>query len=327
MKGTAPGRILNRSIVKHIPAYGAGRACAGRDYSILEEDNGSGQAVVLAEGYSVDSVVAYLRAANNLATSGAAADKITVNIVAGKDTPENVFRSEMLKLTDYARSKNIRIIGGNTVYSGQGSEAAFTVTAYGKTPAETLKKLTRMPEECDKLVIFGNVGEYGASVIAAEKREELKKRFPESYMECYNFPAEKLDITHAAKCLIEAGAVMLHDISFGGVFRALHDIAEYSGLGLEILHENVPIKQSTIELTEYFNINPYMLLGTGGLIAVVKPDLPENVLEEIEQKTKTPCRMAGRLTKERQVTITSEVYQMRRSIGLYEEDEIYKVLK
>ena len=326
MKGTASSRILNRSIVKHIPAYGAGRASAGRDFAILEESEGSGQTMVLAEGYSADSVMAYLRAKNNLAMSGADSESITVSIVAGEDTPESTLRSEMLKLTDYAREKGIRIIGGNTVYSGKGEEAAFTVTAYGKTEAAVIRQLTSKPEAGDSIIIFGNAGQYGASVIAEKKRDELKVRFPESYMECFSFPIEKLDVSGAAKMLIKAGAVMLHDISFGGVYRALYDIADYSGLGLKILHECVPIEQSTIELSEFYGINPYMLLGTGGLIAVARPDLPEDLLEQISQTTGLPCRTAGKLTTDKKCEITSEVYDMRRSLGMYEEDEIYKVL-
>ena len=282
MNGTIGSRILNRSIVKHIPGCGMNKAVMGMDYSIVSEDAGSGSILVAATGYSSQSVMAIIRAVNNLAMSGAAAKRLMINIVAG---------------------------------------ISFNVIAYGWV--NTLPERRFKPG--DKVIVYGNAGQYGASVICRKKRNKLLERFAEPYLKCYEFTEDMADISRVGIEAIKLGASLVHDVSFGGIYRSLYEISELSGYGMDIIHEGIPIKQSTIELCEFFNLNPYMLLGTGGAVIVSSPDkLPE--IEEYLSSTGVDYGVAGELTKDRAMTVRSTVYEMRRSLTMYEIDEIYKTL-
>ncbi|HBZ03644.1 MAG TPA: hypothetical protein DEO83_07540 [Lachnospiraceae bacterium] len=321
MNGTIGSRILNRSIVKHIPGCGMNKAVMGMDYSIVSEDAGSGSILVAATGYSSQSVMAIIRAVNNLAMSGAAAKRLMINIVAGTDVAEQQLRDAMKIAVEYASSKKLIIIGGNTVCQGEGSGISFNVTAYGWV--NTLPERRFKPG--DKVIVYGNAGQYGASVICRKKRNKLLERFAEPYLKCYEFTEDMADISRVGIEAIKLGASLVHDVSFGGIYRSLYEISELSGYGMDIIHEGIPIKQSTIELCEFFNLNPYMLLGTGGAVIVSSPDkLPE--IEEYLSSTGVDYGVAGELTKDRAMTVRSTVYEMRRSLTMYEIDEIYKTL-
>lgn len=321
MRGTIGSRILNRSIVKHIPAYGKNKASAGRDYSVIEEYRDDKEFLVAADGYSSQGVMAVIRAVNNLSVSGAAAQRIMISIVAGEDILEQVLRDEMQRIVEYSSEKGFIIAGGNTVYSGAGEDVSFTVTAYGRTKCITDYR----PKPGDKIVMFGSAGEYGANVICSQDREKLKERFSEYYLKSFDFPMEKTDISQVMIAAAEKGEIMIHDISFGGVYRALYEIAEYSGCGLDIIHENIPIKQSTIELSEYYNINPYMLLGTGGAVMAVSPDRAEKIVQLLTDFGQD-VSVIGELTADKAMTVRSELYNMNRSLTMYDGDEIYKAL-
>ena len=46
----------------------------------------------------------------------------------------------------------------------------------------------------------------------------------------------------------------MHDVTEGGIFGALWEMAEASGVGLEIDLKKIPIRQETVEVCEFFYI-------------------------------------------------------------------------
>lgn len=334
-KGTVSNRIIKRSIIKHIARTDVTNAGVGIDYSVLDE-TASRFAIIAAEGFSeISPDMAYIRGVNNLAMSGASPDKMMITLIAAPETSEQILRDIMHRFTDISREQGVAIIGGNTVFAGESSSFCnISVTVFGKTLIERRKKLLEKVKAGDKLAIIGEAGRYGASLICSKKREELRKRFSESYLEGILNPEgpshsasdiENLSLTDIASKLIDAGATYLHDVSFGGIYRTLVEMSEYTGLGVDILHEKIPILQSTIELSEFYNINPYQLLGTGAMVAAF-PEEREDSIKSLLTSEGLIYDVAGVFTTDKSRVVHSENYHMSRSLGLYESDEIYKVL-
>ena len=73
-------------------------------------------------------------------------------------------------------------------------------------------------------------------------------------------------MTAVADILQEKEVVSVHDVREGGIFAALWEMAATANVGLSIDLKNIPIKQHTIEVCEYFNLNPYMLRSGGTLL-------------------------------------------------------------
>ena len=55
----------------------------------------------------------------------------------------------------------------------------------------------------------------------------------------------------------------MHDVTEGGIYGALWELAEASGVGLEIDLKAIPIRQETVEVCEQFHLNPYQLISSG----------------------------------------------------------------
>ena len=81
---------------------------------------------------------------------------------------------------------------------------------------------------------------------------------------------------------MECGDVALHDISTGGVFAGVWELTSASGLGVKIELQKIPVWQETVEVSEVFDINPYMLDGTGSLLIVT--DNGERLVDVLEEK-------------------------------------------
>ena len=75
-----------------------------------------------------------------------------------------------------------------------------------------------------------------------------------------------LSIRSEAAVAAKSGVAAMHDLSEGGVFGALWELGQCSGVGLEIDLKKIPIRQETIEICEFFDLNPYKLLSGGSLL-------------------------------------------------------------
>ena len=65
---------------------------------------------------------------------------------------------------------------------------------------------------------------------------------------------------------MKSGVGAMHDVTEGGIFGALWEMAESAGVGLEIELKKIPIKQETVEICEFFGINPYQLISSGAML-------------------------------------------------------------
>lgn len=60
----------------------------------------------------------------------------------------------------------------------------------------------------------------------------------------------------------------MHDVRNGGIFGALWEVSRKIGVGLCVDLKKIPVKQETIEVCEFFDLNPYQLLSGGALLMV-----------------------------------------------------------
>ena len=62
------------------------------------------------------------------------------------------------------------------------------------------------------------------------------------------------------------GVSAMHDITEGGVFGALWEVAAAGNVGLSVDLKKVPLKQETVEICEFFDLNPYQLISSGSML-------------------------------------------------------------
>jgi len=110
-----------------------------------------------------------------------------------------------------------------------------------------------------KIVISGYCGLKGAALIAKEKYGELLSRYTPSFLkvifkdEAGDFPAEICENAFIKESfMLEAGE--------GGVFNALWELYKMTGCGMEVDLFKLPITQQTIEICEFYDINPKDIL-------------------------------------------------------------------
>ena len=115
------------------------------------------------------------------------------------------------------------------------------------------------------------IGIEGTSIIAKEREEELCGRFPKQLIKTAEELDRYLSVLPEATVAVQSGVAAMHDVTEGGIFGALWEMAEASGVGLDIDLKKIPIRQETVEICEYFDINPYELISSGCML-MAAPD-------------------------------------------------------
>lgn len=113
----------------------------------------------------------------------------------------------------------------------------------------------------------------------------------------------------------------MHDITEGGVFGALWEMAEGSGVGLDADLKAIPIRQETVEICEYFGLNPYQIMSSGSMM--IATDDGHGLVMEL-QKAGIHAAVVGRATdgNDRVLRNGEDVRYLDRP----QTDELYKVM-
>lgn len=118
------------------------------------------------------------------------------------------------------------------------------------------------------IVLSGHVGTDGMLQAVREREEEFSRRFSPAFIRQILSHEEELFAVREAKIGREFGADLCRQITQGGIFAALWELAGELGMGLETDLKRFSILQETVEVCEYFRLNPYQLASAGSFLFV-----------------------------------------------------------
>lgn len=158
----------------------------------------------------------------------------------------------------------------------------------GDTKLVYLKKETLTDQD---IVMTKWLGLEGTAVIAQGSFEKLCGRYPADLVEEAADFYKYLSVVPEAATAVKSGASYLQVVREGGIFGGLWDLAAANGVGLVADLKSIPVRQETIEVCEFFDLNPYELLA-GGSLLIVTPNGGE-LVRELEESG-VPAAVIGR---------------------------------
>ena len=324
-RGKISENVLKRSVLKKINTHrrevinGAG---VGTDCAVLSF--GEGYDIVLSTNpvtAPIEDIGVYAihTALNNIAASGAEPVGIMLSILLPERTEESELQQMMGKAQDICRGCNTEIVGGHTEVIPNVDESIMTVTGVGKRDTALSSLLPGVRADQD-IVISKWIGLGGTIRLARERREELCTRYPVRMIEEAAAYDKYLSVIPEAATAMKSGVCGMHDVSGGGIFGALWELAQRAGVGLEIDLKKIPVKQETIEICEFFEVNPYELLSGGCLIMTAEDG---DALVLALERENIPAVVVGRTTEGNDRVIFNE--DEKRYLDRPKTDQIYYV--
>ena len=194
------------------------------------------------------------------------------------------------------------------------------VTAIGAAGEEKLRQCF-MAKPGQDIVLLGTVGLEGVLRILDEEEKTLSTRFVPAFLQQTKRLSEQLYALPWIELANQSGKVTaMQQIGEGGILAALWGLLEASGLGMEIEMSKIAIQQETVEICEFFDLNPYKLLS-GGCLLIATED-GNGLVMELE-KEDIPAVIIGKATDSNDRVLINE--DERRFLETTQTDELYSI--
>ncbi len=202
---------------------------------------------------------------NDLASAGAEPVGVLLTILLPCDATEKDLAEIMKDVDEACAAANVQVMGGHTETTAVVNQPIVSVTGVGKVKRGHLVSTAGALPGMD-LVVTKAVGIEGTSILAKEYETALKNRFSEEFVDRAAAFDRFLSVLPEGRIAAEYGVGAMHDVTEGGIFGALWEMAEASGTGVEVDLLQIPIRQETVEICEFFDIDPYRLISSGCML-------------------------------------------------------------
>lgn len=324
--GKVPENVLKRSVMKQLhykrdevilgPGIGedcAALALAEDEILVMSTDPITGTAKDIGK-------LAIQITANDLASAGAEPIGVMLTILLPDGTREIALKRIMEQMECACREAKMQILGGHTEVTAVVNQPVVNVAGVAKAKKGSLISTAGARAGMD-IVVSKWVGIEGTMIFAKEKEAELKEHFPADFVDTAIGFDRYLSVVPEAAVATQSSVAAMHDVTEGGLFGALWEMAEASGVGLEIDLKKIPIRQETVEICEYFDVNPYGLISSGMMLMAAADG---NALVLALQEAGIPATVIGKATEDNDRVIIRD--EERRFLEPPKTDELYKVL-
>ena len=250
--------------------------------------------------------------ANDIACSGGEPFAALLTVLAPESANVEDIAEAVKSAKEEAASIGVEIVGGHTEFSGAVNKLVLSCTMLGRSV-----KLIRSTSinDGDDIIVTKTVGLEGTSILVKDHFDKLELTEDETRQADRFF--EMISILPEARIARELEISAMHDITEGGIFGAVSEIADATKLGAELIVKDIPIAPLTKKITEKLNVNPYKLISSGSLLIYAKDG--SKIVAELK-KHDIQATVVGKVTGK----LPYAVYADKKERIYVESDEIYR---
>ncbi|NLI15517.1 MAG: hydrogenase expression/formation protein HypE [candidate division Zixibacteria bacterium] len=224
---------------------------------------------------------------NDLAMCGARPLFLSIGLIIEEGFSIDALWRVVNSLKDSAAKANVKIVTGDTKVVDHGKGDGIFINSSGVGLIEhdlNISPLSIKPG--DKIILNGDIGRHGIAIMAS--REGLTF---ESTIESDCAP-----LNGVVQKLLDAGIEphCLRDLTRGGLATSLIEIAETSGLTINIEETEIPILEQVSGACEILGLDPLYVANEGRFVAIVPYSQAEKALKIIQAESPNrECRIIG----------------------------------
>ena len=268
--------ILDRSVFKQIHKRNDNILCkpkVGLGYQIMRTgpDTYAAAAVNTVEGTPFQvGVLAVPRGVNCLACAGVLPEGIMVSLTVPENTQEQDFRKMIEAMEQACRAEGIDLAGGHTQISPNVTKVVASVTALG-VPGNTDAGILpggnpAAPSEGQSIVMTKWAGLSGSWLLEQDCHEAFVKKYNHDIADAIAGMDQFFSVSREAYIAAKLEPSFMFDLSESGIFGGLWEAAQMGHVGLEVDLKKIPVRQETVELCDFVDVNPYKIPSLGSLL-------------------------------------------------------------
>jgi len=176
-----------------------------------------------------------------------------------------------------ALQSGVQFVTGDTkvVNRGKGDQIFITTTGIGVIEGD-LNISAERARPGDKILLSGFIGDHGMTIMSQRENLEFESAIESDCASLHGLVAAMLASPEA-----NGDRSFLHclrDPTRGGVATTLNEIAKAAGVGMLLLEQSIPVRESVKGACEVLGLDPLYVANEGKLLAIVAPEMAETVL-------------------------------------------------
>src|ERR1035437_3766874 len=218
---------------------------------------------------------------NDLAMSGAQPLYLSAAFILEEGLPVEDLRRIVESMRAAAADAGVQFVTGDTkvVDRGKGDQIFITTTGIGAVPAGINISADRA-QPGDAILLSGTIGDHGMAIMSRREGLEFEGAIESDCASLNGLVAAML----ATPSTIGADFVhCLRDPTRGGAATTLNEIAKRAGVGMLLNQTAIPVRESVKGACEVLGLDPLYVANEGKLLAIVRPDMAEAVLQQMRE--------------------------------------------
>ncbi|MGL1930720.1 MAG: hydrogenase expression/formation protein HypE [Desulfotalea sp.] len=275
--GLASSQLISEIFIKHLdnPIL---RSL--EDSAILE--NQPGNLAFTTDSYVVDPLffpggdigkLAVHGTINDLAMRGARPLGLSLGLILEEGFSLTELERIIISIADACKEAGVNIVTGDTkvVPKGKGDKIFINTAGIGVVDPK-FDISSKNAKEGDSVILSGTMGDHGITIMSQRAGIGLKGDLQSDTMALHKLVAKLLaELPDDIHCL--------RDPTRGGVATTLNEIAENSGLSIELEEDNLPVRPAVRAACEMLGLDPLYLANEGKCLIIVSGDKTEQALK------------------------------------------------
>ncbi|HVH14336.1 MAG TPA: AIR synthase family protein [Candidatus Angelobacter sp.] len=205
--------------------------------------------------------------ANDIAATGAKPVWYVCTLLLPTGTREKTLARIMKGIDVASRSLGITVAGGHTEVTRGLERPLIAGFMIGETGGRVLSSANMRVG--DSILMTKTAGIEGTAILASEYSGRLKGVERKTIQKARSFAKNISIVDEAMSTSKIAGVHALHDPTEGGVLNGLWEMAEASGLGVEVWADRIPVATETSKICSVLRLDPLKLMSSGCLLTAV----------------------------------------------------------
>ncbi len=257
---------------------------------------------------------------NDIAMSGARPLYLTAGFILEEGLPIEDLHRIALSMRRAADKAGVIIVTGDTkvVNRGSGDKIFINTAGLGELPSGIDISVKNL-KPGDKIILSGSIADHGMAVMT--KRERLSFQT--------DIVSDSAALNHLVDDMLNSGGNIhaMRDPTRGGVAATLNEMAQGSSVGIKLLENEIPVRDTVRGACEILGIDPLYVANEGKLLAAVPAEETEKVLSAIRRnELGKEARVIGEVVEEHPGEVTMEnAYGIERVIDVPLGDQLPRI--
>jgi hydrogenase expression/formation protein HypE len=216
---------------------------------------------------------------NDLSVMGATEVRaLTSAVIVEANYPRANLERIARSMADTCTEADTGVVTGDTKVMGHGEIDGVVINTAGIGIAEHVTPDDGLSTD-DVLIVTGSIGEHGISLLAEREGIEFGSELASDVQPLNDLLAAALDAGGE-------GVTAMKDPTRMGLAGALNEMADKSGVGIELRQERVPVTADVKGTGEMLGLDPFQIANEGVAVLGVAPTAAEDVLAALREHPK-----------------------------------------